>query len=82
MCLYVDGDAHIYDGQNNSQDPLEGKWEVTDPHTGHTYTLNVEERKRAIDKTPLAERLAALREKTFKALDAYQDLPGLCSTCP
>lgn len=76
MCLYVDGDAHIYDGQNNSQDPLEGKWEVTDPHTGHTYTLNVEERKRAIDKTPLAERLAALCEKTFKALDAYQDLPA------
>jgi len=76
MCLYVDGDAHIYDGQNNSQDPLEGKWEVTDPHTGHIYTLNVEERKRAIDKTPLAERLAALREKTFKALDAYQDLPA------
>lgn len=76
MCLYVDGDAHIYDGQNNSQDPLEGKWEVTDPHTGHIYTLNVEERKRAIDKTPLAERLAALCEKTFKALDAYQDLPA------
>lgn len=76
MCLYVDGDAHIYDGQNNSQDPLEGKWEVTDPHTGHIYTLNVEERKRAIDKTPLAERLSALREKTFKALDAYQDLPA------
>lgn len=75
MCLYVDGDAHIYDGQNNSQDPLEGKWEVTDPHTGHTYTLNVEEKKRTIDKTSLAERLAALREKTFKALDAYQDLP-------
>lgn len=75
MCLYVDGDAHIYDGQNNSQDALEGKWEVTDPHTGHTYTLNVEEKKRTIDKTPLAERLAALREKTFKALDAYQDLP-------
>lgn len=75
MCLYVDGDAHIYDGQNNSQDPLEGKWEVTDPHTGHIYTLNVEERKRAIDKTPLAERLSSLREKTFKALDAYQDLP-------
>ena len=76
MCLYVDGDAHIYDGQNNSQDPLEGKWEVTDPHTGHIYTLNVEERKRAIDKTPLAERLAALREKTFKALDASQTLPA------
>ena len=76
MCLYVDGDAHIYDGQNNSQDPLEGKWEVTDPHTGHIYTLNVEERKRAIDKTPFAERLSALREKTFKALDAYQDLPA------
>lgn len=75
MCLYVDGDAHIYDGQNNSQDPLEGKWEVTDPHTGHTYTLNVEEKKRTIDKTPLAERLSALREKTFKALDAYQNLP-------
>lgn len=75
MCLYVDGDAHIYDGQNNSQDPLEGKWVVTDPHTGYIYTLNVEERKRAIDKTPLAERLSALREKTFKALDAYQNLP-------
>lgn len=75
MCLYVDGDTHIYNGQNASQDLLEGKWEVTDPHTGHTYTINVEEKKRAIDKTPLAERLSALREKTFNALDAYQDLP-------
>lgn len=75
MCLYVDGDTHIYNGQNASQDLLEGKWEVTDPHTGYTYTINVEEKKRAIDKTPLAERLSALREKTFNALDAYQDLP-------